>query len=100
MSLPRITDYEILEKLGVGSYASVYKARHKVSSSIQLFCEISYLKHIHSYILIEGTHLSCHQIRGNVYFISELTRQFNNGNSPAARSEAQIHCDASGLFLG
>ncbi|EDW66511.2 serine/threonine-protein kinase ULK3 [Drosophila virilis] len=29
MSLPRITDYEILEKLGVGSYASVYKARHK-----------------------------------------------------------------------
>lgn len=29
MSLPRITDYEILEKLGAGSYASVYKARHK-----------------------------------------------------------------------
>ncbi|KAH8417066.1 hypothetical protein KR222_002566 [Zaprionus bogoriensis] len=29
MSLPRITDYEILEKLGVGSYASVYKALHK-----------------------------------------------------------------------
>ncbi|XP_032597665.1 serine/threonine-protein kinase ULK3 isoform X1 [Drosophila grimshawi] len=29
MSLPRITDYEILEKLGVGSYATVYKARHK-----------------------------------------------------------------------
>ncbi|BFF92022.1 serine/threonine-protein kinase ULK3 [Drosophila madeirensis] len=29
MSLPRITDYDILEKLGVGSYASVYKARHK-----------------------------------------------------------------------
>lgn len=31
MALPRITDYDILEKLGVGSYASVYKARHKVS---------------------------------------------------------------------
>ncbi|XP_017849607.1 serine/threonine-protein kinase ULK3 [Drosophila busckii] len=29
MSLPLITDYDILEKLGVGSYASVYKARHK-----------------------------------------------------------------------
>ncbi|XP_034116860.1 serine/threonine-protein kinase ULK3 isoform X2 [Drosophila nasuta] len=29
MALPRITDYEILEKLGAGSYATVYKARHK-----------------------------------------------------------------------
>ncbi|KAH8382110.1 hypothetical protein KR009_001962 [Drosophila setifemur] len=29
MSLPRITDFEILEKLGAGSYATVYKARHK-----------------------------------------------------------------------
>ncbi|XP_068156859.1 serine/threonine-protein kinase ULK3 isoform X1 [Drosophila tropicalis] len=29
MSLPRITDYEILEKLGAGSYATVFKARHK-----------------------------------------------------------------------
>ncbi|XP_030243701.1 serine/threonine-protein kinase ULK3 [Drosophila navojoa] len=29
MTLPRITDYDIQEKLGVGSYASVYKARHK-----------------------------------------------------------------------
>lgn len=37
MSLPRITDYDILEKLGVGSYASVYKVRHKVSYK-HLFC--------------------------------------------------------------
>ncbi|KAH8397700.1 hypothetical protein KR215_010098 [Drosophila sulfurigaster] len=29
MALPRITDYEILEKLGAGSYATVYKTRHK-----------------------------------------------------------------------
>ncbi|KAH8340622.1 hypothetical protein KR059_002742 [Drosophila kikkawai] len=29
MSLPKITDFEILEKLGAGSYATVYKARHK-----------------------------------------------------------------------
>ncbi|KAH8295331.1 hypothetical protein KR018_009993 [Drosophila ironensis] len=29
MSLPRITDFEILEKLGAGSYATVYKVRHK-----------------------------------------------------------------------
>ncbi|KAH8272646.1 hypothetical protein KR044_008486 [Drosophila immigrans] len=29
MALPLITDYEILEKLGAGSYASVYKARDK-----------------------------------------------------------------------
>lgn len=33
MALPRITDFEILEKLGEGSYASVYKARHKVTLS-------------------------------------------------------------------
>ena len=31
MALPRITDFEVLEKLGVGSYATVYKAKHKVS---------------------------------------------------------------------
>lgn len=30
MDLPRITDFEILEKLGAGSYATVYRARHKV----------------------------------------------------------------------
>ncbi|XP_055851733.1 serine/threonine-protein kinase ULK3 [Episyrphus balteatus] len=29
MSIPRITEYEILEKLGVGSYSTVYKAKHK-----------------------------------------------------------------------
>ncbi|KAH8332629.1 hypothetical protein KR074_007597 [Drosophila pseudoananassae] len=34
MSLPRITDFEILEKLGAGSYATVYKARHKVGHSL------------------------------------------------------------------
>ncbi|XP_030375945.1 serine/threonine-protein kinase ULK3 [Scaptodrosophila lebanonensis] len=33
MSLPRITDFDILEKLGVGSYATVYKARHKKQRS-------------------------------------------------------------------
>lgn len=29
MSVPKITEYEIQEKLGAGSYATVYKARHK-----------------------------------------------------------------------
>ncbi|XP_054734610.1 serine/threonine-protein kinase ULK3 isoform X2 [Anastrepha obliqua] len=33
MSLPRITDYDLLEKLGVGSYSTVYKARHKKNRS-------------------------------------------------------------------
>ncbi|XP_036322967.1 serine/threonine-protein kinase ULK3 isoform X2 [Rhagoletis pomonella] len=33
MSLPRITDYDLLDKLGVGSYSTVYKARHKKDRS-------------------------------------------------------------------
>lgn len=33
MTLPRITDYDLLEKLGVGSYSTVYKARHKKERS-------------------------------------------------------------------
>ncbi|XP_004537882.1 serine/threonine-protein kinase ULK3 isoform X2 [Ceratitis capitata] len=33
MTLPRITDYELMEKLGVGSYSTVYKARHKKDRS-------------------------------------------------------------------
>ncbi|XP_067619445.1 serine/threonine-protein kinase ULK3 isoform X2 [Eurosta solidaginis] len=33
MTLPRITDFELLEKLGVGSYSTVYKARHKKEGS-------------------------------------------------------------------
>jgi len=38
MSLPRITDFEILEKLGAGSYATVYKARHKVGHQLHTHC--------------------------------------------------------------
>ena len=33
MSIPKITDYELQEKLGSGTYATVYKARHKVINS-------------------------------------------------------------------
>lgn len=33
MSIPRITDYELLEKLGEGSYSTVYKAKHKKNRS-------------------------------------------------------------------
>lgn len=29
MTIPKISDYEIQEKLGIGSYATVYKAKHK-----------------------------------------------------------------------
>uniref|UniRef100_A0A1A9WVH6 Serine/threonine-protein kinase ULK3 n=1 Tax=Glossina brevipalpis TaxID=37001 RepID=A0A1A9WVH6_9MUSC len=47
MDLPRITDFEILEKLGVGSYATVYKARHKKLKSYHAikFVEMSSLSH-------------------------------------------------------
>lgn len=31
MALPHVTDFDILDKLGVGSYAIVYKARQKAS---------------------------------------------------------------------
>uniref|UniRef100_A0A1I8MKH6 Serine/threonine-protein kinase ULK3 n=1 Tax=Musca domestica TaxID=7370 RepID=A0A1I8MKH6_MUSDO len=45
MALPRITDFEILEKLGEGSYATVYRARHKKSKSCHAikFVEMSSL---------------------------------------------------------
>ncbi|KAI8123210.1 serine/threonine-protein kinase ULK3 [Lucilia cuprina] len=45
MALPRITDFEILEKLGVGSYATVYKAKHKKSKTYHAikFVEMSSL---------------------------------------------------------
>ncbi|CAD7084987.1 unnamed protein product [Hermetia illucens] len=33
MAVPKITDYEIQEKLGAGSYATVYKARHKKTNT-------------------------------------------------------------------
>uniref|UniRef100_A0A1I8Q0C0 Serine/threonine-protein kinase ULK3 n=1 Tax=Stomoxys calcitrans TaxID=35570 RepID=A0A1I8Q0C0_STOCA len=43
--LPRITDFEILEKLGEGSYATVYRARHKKTKSCHAikFVEMSSL---------------------------------------------------------
>lgn len=40
MSLPRITDFDILEKLGAGSYATVYKARHKVRKYTLFFSRL------------------------------------------------------------
>ncbi|XP_075145445.1 unc-51 like kinase 3 homolog Aduk [Haematobia irritans] len=44
-ALPRITDFEILEKLGEGSYATVYRARHKKTKSCHAikFVEMSSL---------------------------------------------------------
>uniref|UniRef100_A0A1B0G538 Serine/threonine-protein kinase ULK3 n=1 Tax=Glossina morsitans morsitans TaxID=37546 RepID=A0A1B0G538_GLOMM len=47
MDLPRITDFEILEKLGAGSYATVYRARHKKLKSYHAikFVEMSSLSH-------------------------------------------------------
>uniref|UniRef100_A0A1A9VVF5 Serine/threonine-protein kinase ULK3 n=1 Tax=Glossina austeni TaxID=7395 RepID=A0A1A9VVF5_GLOAU len=38
MDLPRITDFEILEKLGAGSYATVYRARHKTIYIVLEYC--------------------------------------------------------------
>lgn len=35
MSLPSVKDYSLLEKIGAGSYATVYKAFKKVLSKIQ-----------------------------------------------------------------
>ncbi|GAB0095081.1 Serine/threonine-protein kinase ULK3 [Sergentomyia squamirostris] len=34
MTSPKITDYELLEKLGVGSYATVYRCQKKISKEI------------------------------------------------------------------
>lgn len=33
---PKITDYDLLEKLGAGSYATVFKAKHRVRKPLIL----------------------------------------------------------------
>lgn len=36
MALPTLRDYSLLEKIGTGSYATVYKAYKKVRNSIKI----------------------------------------------------------------
>lgn len=69
MAVPKITDYEIQEKLGAGSYATVYKARHKVSEMSQrsLFWDS---QRVHSVLIFaciaEDEHIPRHQVRAEV----------------------------------
>ncbi|XP_037945690.1 serine/threonine-protein kinase ULK3-like [Teleopsis dalmanni] len=65
MSLPRITDYEILDKLGVGSYATVFKVRHKQN------------KTFHAIKCVEMSKLS-HSSRENLVTEIRLLRSLNH----------------------
>lgn len=99
---PRIGDFQLLDKLGCGTYASVYRCYLKESAhnSYSVFTFVHVIIWFFLIAELKGQGVPGHQVRGQVEALQVVCGQYHHRDSIAEDPETPTHRRNEGFSMG